>query len=123
MTSTELKDRTKKYAINVLKMLKGLPRQQPYFAITDQLCRSSMSVGANYRAAVRAKSTKDFINKLKIVEEECDETLYFMEVLGEISTEKQSELDALRKEGNEILSIIVASINTSKRKLNESKNQ
>lgn len=121
MTSAELRDRTKKYAISILKMLKGLPRQQPYFAITDQLCRSAMSVGANYRAAVRAKSSKDFINKLKIVEEECDETLYFMEVLNEISIEKRQELDFLRKEGNEILSIIVASINTAKRKLNASK--
>lgn len=121
MTANELKNRTKKYAINMLEMLKDLPRKQPYFAITDQLCRSSMSVGANYRAAVRAKSGKDFINKLKIVEEECDETLYFMEVLSEISTEKRPELEILQKEGNEILSIIVASINTAKRRLNETK--
>lgn len=71
-------------------------------------------MGANYRASQRAKSRADFINKLKIVEEEVDESMFFLELLMEISKEHQTEMKALHSEGNEILAIIVSSIKTAK---------
>ena len=74
--------------------------------------RSASSTGANYRAACRAKSKNDFINKLKIVEEELDETLFFLELLTELNPELTEKIQVIYKEGNELLSIIVASFNT-----------
>lgn len=79
----------------------------------SQLVRCSSSVGANYRAACRAKSKADFINKLRIVEEEADESMYFLELIAEFHPDKKAEIKALYKEGNEILSMIVGSINTA----------
>jgi four helix bundle protein len=76
------------------------------------LTRSSSSVGANYRAACRGKSKADFLNKLKIVEEELDETLFFLELLEEFNPELKEKIEIIHKEGNELLSIIVAAINT-----------
>jgi four helix bundle protein len=115
MKAQNLKDRTKMFAISVLKYLDGIPKQGPYYSINNQLSRASMSVGANYRAASRAKSTADFINKLKIIEEECDESMYFMEILQVLLPEDKKQLDALHKEANELLSIIVASIKTARK--------
>jgi four helix bundle protein len=77
--------------------------------------RCSSSVGANYRAACRAKSTADFINKLKIVEEELDESMFFLELLAEFNPEKKDLILRNWKEGNELLSIVVASIITLRR--------
>lgn len=115
MSNQNLKDRTKKFAISVLKYLEKIPNKGPYYSINDQLSRSSMSVGANYRAAARAKSPADFINKLKIVEEECDESMYFLEILQELLPEHKKELEILHKEANELLSITVASIKTARK--------
>jgi four helix bundle protein len=72
-------------------------------------------VGANYRASQRAKSTADFINKLKIVEEEVDESVYWLEIFEEITAEFKSEIRKLKNEGRELLAITVASINTARR--------
>ena len=115
MKPQNLKDRTKMFAISVLKYLNGVPNKGPYYSITNQLTRASMSVGANYRAASRAKSPADFINKLKIVEEECDECMYFMEILQELLPEDKKQLELLQKEANELLSITVASIKTARK--------
>lgn len=115
MSSQNLKDRTKKYAISILRYLEKLPNKYPYSAINSQLSRCSMSVGTNYRAASRAKSPADFINKLKIVEEECDESMYFLELLMELIPSDKKELEILYKEGNELLSITVASIKTARK--------
>lgn len=112
MKPTNLKDRTKLFALTILRYLEKLPYKNPYIAISNQLTRCSTSVGANYRAASRAKSTADFINKLKIVEEECDETMYFIELLIELNSKDKVELTKIHSEANEILSIIVASIKT-----------
>jgi four helix bundle protein len=79
-----------------------------------QLLRSGTSVGANYRAVCRAKSTSDFINKLRIVEEECDESLFWMELLVENNLVKEARLAPLMKEGDELLSIIVSSAKTAR---------
>ncbi len=115
MKYENLKDRTKKFGLSVLLYLNKLPNKQPFIAIGNQLTRCSTSVGANYRAAARGKSTADFINKLKIVEEECDETLYFLELLIELLPNDKAELQFIHKEGNEILAITVASIKTARK--------
>lgn len=116
MKPRDLKLRTKKFSISVLKYLDKLPNKNPYYSINGQLTRSAMSVGANYRAASRAKSNADFINKLKIVEEECDESMYFMEIIQELLPEHKNELDVLHREADELLAITVASIKTARSK-------
>ena len=109
----QLKNRTKKYATDCWYLCAKFPLSREYNAFCNQLIRCSSSVGANYRAACRAKSNADFINKLKIVEEEADESMYFLELLSEISNNKeQEEIKRLHAEGNELLSIVVASIKT-----------
>jgi four helix bundle protein len=79
-----------------------------------QLLRCGTSVGANYRAVCRAKSTADFLNKLRIVEEECDESLFWMELLVENNLVKARRLTSLMKEGDEILAIVVASAKSTR---------
>jgi four helix bundle protein len=116
MTKNELKARTKKFAIEIVNLYEQMPKSVPNKKFFDQLIRSGSSVGANYRSACRAKSTADFINKLKIVEEEADESVYFLELLLAINQEKYHiTLNNLIKEGDEILAIIVSSINTIRR--------
>ena len=112
----ELKNRTKKFAIDCWYLCSKFPTSREYSAYCNQLIRSSSSVGANYRAACRAKSKADFINKLKIVEEETDESMYFLELLKEVTNKVNDEIDRLHKEANELLSIIVASIKTMRNK-------
>lgn len=122
MTKEELISRNKKFALEVLRMIDTLPSNRIYDALTRQLVRSATSVGANYRAACRAKSTKDFVNKLKIVEEEADESSYFLDLLCEIEKGKNKEgLGSLLKESNELTSIYVASLKTMRVKLKTSK--
>ena len=113
----QIKYRTKQIGLQVIKLIDDLPNKPSALAIARQIVKSSTSIGANYRAACRAKSTPDFINKLKIVEEETDETLYWLEILEESSLIQKDKIADLMKETNEILSIIVASINTTKKNL------
>ncbi len=115
MAETNLKNRTQEFALAVLKYLETLPKGNPFMAISNQLTRCATSVGANYRAALRGKSSADFIYKLKIVEEECDETMYFLELLMRLREEDGAVLKALHKEANELLSITVASIKTARK--------
>lgn len=105
--------RQRQYVLNILRMIEELPSGYTYGVIGRQLTRCSTSVGANYRAACRAKSSADFINKLKIVEEEADECLYFMDLLTELNGTNLQLLKELMKEGDEILAIVVASIKTA----------
>jgi len=107
-----LKNRTKKFAVDCWFLCRKFPLSREYNAFVSQLIRCSSSVGANYRAACRAKSTADFINKLKIVEEEADESMYFLEIFLEISDKEHTEIKRLHQEANELLSIVVASIKT-----------
>lgn len=116
MTQEEMKLRTKRFALRVMRLVESLPNTKTANVIGNQLLRSGTSVGANYRAACRAKSTADFISKLSIVEEENDESIYWMELLVESETIKESLLVNLMKEADEILSIIVSSIKTTKEK-------
>jgi four helix bundle protein len=113
----QIKYRTKQIGLKVINLIDNLPNKPSAWAIAKQIVRSSTSIGANYRAACRAKSTLDFINKLKIVEEETDETLYWLELLEESSLIQKDKISSLVKEVNEILSIIVTSINTEKKNL------
>ena len=101
------------FAINVAKFCKSIPYDHITTHYIAQLVRASSSVGANYRASCRAKSKPDFVNKMRIVEEEADESLFFLELLAEFFPEGKSELRVLYKEGNEILSMTVSSINTA----------
>jgi four helix bundle protein len=114
MTKQELLQRTKAYALRVIKAVRALPADDVAEVLGRQLLRSGTSVGANYRAACRAKSTADFLNKLKIVEEECDESLYWMELLVESQLLPLRRLEALMQEGDEILSIIVSAIKSTR---------
>jgi four helix bundle protein len=108
----EFKDRTKKLALRVIRLAEALPKEQAAQIIGKQLLRSAMSVGANYRAACRGKSPADVLNKLAIVEEEADESLYWMELLIESGVIPETKLTSLMSETNEIISMIVTSIKT-----------
>ncbi len=110
----QIKKRTKLIGLEVIKLIDELPNKPSAWAIAKQIVRSSTSIGANYRAACRAKSTADFINKLKIVEEETDETHYWLEILEESKLVLSGRVESFKKEVNEILSIVVASIKTSR---------
>lgn len=117
--SIQLKKRTQRFALDCWYLCRKLPKSREFDAYVRQLIRSSSSVGANYRAALRGKSDRDFINKLKIVEEEADESMFWLELFEEIEDENSDEINKLMNEANELLSIIVASIHTTKRKLNK----
>ena len=102
------------FAIDVIRFAGTPPRYGAYPIISNQLVRAATSVGANYRAACRAKSRPDFLSKMKVVEEECDESVYWLELLEVMGRVNLQEATRLLKEGNEILSIIVASIKTAR---------
>jgi four helix bundle protein len=114
MTREEMKQRTKAYANRIVKLCAALPEQWVARTLGQQLLRCGTSVGANYRAVCRAKSTADFLNKLRIVEEECDESLFWMELLVENGFVKARRLTSLMQEGDEILAIVVASAKTTR---------
>jgi four helix bundle protein len=118
MTQDELKARTKKFALHVIRLVDSLPDTTSSRVIGKQLLRSGTSVGANYRSACRAKSTADFISKLSIVEEEADESIYWMELLVDSGTVRAASLHDLMDEANQIVSIIVAAIKTTKSRRN-----
>lgn len=114
MTREQMKARTKNYAKRIVKLCEALPDKWVARTLGKQLLRSGTSVGANYRAVCRAKSTADFLNKLRIVEEECDESLFWMELLVECSLIKSARLNSLMQKANELLSIVVASAKTTR---------
>jgi four helix bundle protein len=109
-----MKSRTKKYANRIVRVCAALPNNWVAQTLDKQLLRSGTSVGANYRAVCRAKSNSDFINKLRIVEEECDESLFWMELLVDNNLVKPSRLRNLMKEGNELFAIVVSSAKTAR---------
>lgn len=115
MNNENLKRRTKCFALNAIKLVETLPIGKTCEVIGRQLLRSGTSVGANYRSACRAKSTADFISKMGIVEEEADESGYWLELLVELGKLKLEQAAELLKESNELVAIAVASIQTAKR--------
>jgi len=114
---TDLKKRTQDFAFECWPLCKEFPKSREFDAWARQLIRCSSSVGANYRAACRAKSDKDFINKMKIVEEEVDESMFWLEMFKRTEIENQANIDILWKEANELLAISVSSINTVRKRL------
>ena len=118
MTKEELKKRTKDFHIGVIKVCDFLPRNTAGFELAKQLIRSAGSVGANYRAATRGKSTSDFIYKIEIVIEEADESMYWLEICEEANLLSKEKAEPLLKEANELVSIFVATVKTSKKNRN-----
>jgi four helix bundle protein len=119
MNSEELKKRTKKFAVQIIEAVKTFPRTMPGEVVGRQIVRSATSVGANYRSACRARSQVDFISKLGIVEEEADETLYWLELSVESKLMEMTEASPLIKEADELTSIFTASRKTAKKNKNE----
>jgi four helix bundle protein len=113
MDKKDLKKRLKQLAKNTAALCLKLPFTIVNKVYIDQVIRSSSSPAANYYSACRRKSKADFINKLKTVEEELNETMFFYEMLAEFNESFKIQLRELYKETNELLSIIVASINTA----------
>ena len=114
MTREEMKERMKAYANRVVRLCEALPKNWVARTVGAQLLRSGTSVGANYRAVCRAKSNADFVNKLRIVEEECDESLFWMELLVENGMMTAARLRNLMREADEILTIVVSSAKTAR---------
>lgn len=111
-----LESRTKSFATRVIRLVDALPKKRSAEVIGRQLLRSATSVGANYRSACRGRSAAEFIAKLGIVEEECDESLYWMDLIIDSNLMTRQRLLPLIQEGNEILAMVVASIRTAKRR-------
>lgn len=116
MVQGDLKNRTKRLALEIIKICETLPKGRTAEVLGRQLLRAGTSAGANYRSACRARSTADFISKMGVVEEELDESIYWIELLVESGILKSKTVDFLVKEANELLSITMASINTAKRR-------
>jgi four helix bundle protein len=115
MDAKEFKDRTMKFGLSVIDLVESVPSRLVSDVLSRQLVRSATSVGANYRAACRAKSPADFIYKVELVEEEIDESAYWLEVIARKSISKSPSLAPLRREADELTALVVASIRTAKR--------
>ncbi|MCR5778988.1 MAG: four helix bundle protein [Bacteroidaceae bacterium] len=118
MTESELKDRLKSLAIRIIKMVDSMPSSISSTAIAKQIVRSGTSPIANYRAACLGKSKKDFLNKLKMFEEELDETVLWLELIMECEMLPRKRVSALHDESQELLKIIISSILTVQDSLN-----
>ena len=113
--ATDLRVRTKKFALQIIKLYQNLPHAGEAQVIGKQILRSGTSVGAQYREACRAKSPADFVNMMAGSLKELDETAYWLELLVEGEIVPAAKLTDLQKETDELLAIFVSSINTSKR--------
>ncbi len=110
----DLQDRTKRFAVDVLKFCARLPGKAEFQIVRGQLGRAAGSVGANYRSARRGKSLADFINKLSIVEEEADESGYWLEILGELGLSGDTERVRVHQEASQLTAIMLASKKTAR---------
>ena len=117
MTKEELRERMTVFAVRIVKMVDAMPQTVSGLAIARQIVRSGTSPSANYRAACLAKSDKDFINKLKMVEEELDETCHWLEIIMRSEMVKESRMKPLHQECCELLNIIAKSIVTTKTRM------
>ena len=114
MDEKELKDRTKAFALRVLKVVGALPKTIPGKAVADQLIRSGTSVAANYRAACICRSKAEFTAKLGVVLEETDESCFWLEFIGEGGLLPAETVKSLLSEGEELRAIFIASIRSAK---------
>ncbi len=109
------RERTRSFGLSIVKMVGELPRTQAGRIMGGQLLRSGMSVGANYRAACRARTRAEFLSKMGIVEEEADETVYWIDMLEGAGLVKGEEVADLKDEADQILAMVVSSIRTARR--------
>jgi four helix bundle protein len=114
MKPEEMKARTRCFALRIIRLAENLPDTSTAKAIRHQMIRCGSSVGANYRAAFRAKSKPDFVSKMGNVEEEADETIYWMELLIDAEIVKRPRIADLLDEADQILWIVISSIKTAK---------
>lgn len=115
MEHDNLKNRTKSFALRIIKLVESLPETRTADVIGRQLMRSATSVAANYRSSCRARSKADFISKMGIVEEEADESLLWPELLVESGVVKEKNIELLMKEADELVAITVSSIKTARK--------
>lgn len=116
----EIKERFRQYSVRIIKMVDNIPANRvSAWAIAKQVVRSGTSPAANYRAACIAKSEKDFLNKLKMVEEELEETLFWLQLMVDVEIFPNEKLAPLIQETNELLNIIVKSIISTRRHLSQ----
>jgi four helix bundle protein len=118
MDAEELKRRTKKFGLDVIKLVESLPSTQTGKVIGNQLLRSALFVGAIYRAACRGRSKADFISKVGITIEEADESLHWLDMPGDAGLARQENLRPLIKEADELVAILTASSKTARVNLN-----
>ncbi len=116
MKHDNLKERTKEFALRVIRLVESLPKGRITDVVGRQLLRSGTSVAANYRAACRARSTADFISKMGVVEEEADESIFWMELLIDAKIIDKKLLVDLMGEADQLLPIVVTSIKTARRR-------
>jgi len=109
-----IQNRTKRFGVSIIKFTNDLPKSTSSFVIAKQIIKSATSIGANFRAALRARSKSEFIAKLGIVLEEADETVYWLEIIVESGLVLPIKVQHLLKEANEITSIVVTSLKTAK---------
>jgi four helix bundle protein len=114
MDADELCDRTKKFALRVIKMFRALPSRAEAQVIGKQLLRSATSVAANYRAARRARSHAEFVSRLSVVTEEADETLFWLELLRDSGVVSEARITGLMDEAKELTAIFTASTHTAR---------
>ena len=114
MTPEELKDRTKQFALRIMKLVDALPQSTAGWAIGKQLIRAGTAVGANYRAACRGRSRAEFVARLGVVIEEADECGYWMELIMDGELMPRTQVEALHQEAHELAAIFVASVRTTK---------
>ena len=114
MTEKELKIRTRNFAVEILNFIDLLPNRKSANIISNQLGRSASSVAANYRAACRARSHNEFISKIGIVEEEADESTFWLDIIPETNNANRIDVDPLLKEAWELTAIFTAASKTAK---------
>lgn len=119
MNENELKKRTKQFGLRVIRLVESLPNGQTARTIGNQLLRSGLSVGANYRAACRGRSKADLIAKAGISLEEADECMYWMEMLQEANIVPGEKMKDLMKEADELVAIFISSIKTARANLKQ----
>ncbi|MBV8207954.1 MAG: four helix bundle protein [Acidobacteria bacterium] len=113
----QLRGRTKRFALRVIRLYRSLPKGGEAQVLGKQVLRSGTSVGANYRAACRARSRPEWLAKMGIVTEEADESVYWMELLVEAEIVKQKQLEGLLQEARELTAIFTAAVDTGRKNL------
>ncbi len=116
MDTQEMRDRTKAFAVRIVKLVSAIPRGRTGDVLGRQLLKSGTSIGANYREATRASSKRHFITTLEVAAREADETLYWLELLAETDTIERPKLSSLTQENDELIAILTATIKTAKQR-------